>query len=160
MRAYLTKRQIIGASMLVVMAGSYFLLDHISVSLTPSLDYRVFWRSAEPRHKATLAKGSYAVFDAEKTWEKGAIREGKLVACAPGDKLVVDDMRDSYCNGVYLGHAKVTTSKGFSVKAFQYNGIVPKDHFYMIGTHRDSYDSRYYGFVSRNRILEVAWPLL
>lgn len=159
MRIRLSKRQLIGVVMIVVSISAYFALDHVSVSTTPSLDYRVFWRSAAAKHKLGLENGSYVVFEARSPEDDSVIREGKMVGCSPGDRLVVDDLRDSYCNGIYLGHAKATSAKGTPVTAFRYDGVVPENQFYMIGTHRDSYDSRYYGFVSRDRVQEVAWPL-
>jgi len=64
-----------------------------------------------------------------------------------------------FCNDVYLGAAKTHSKKGVPVKAFEYNGIIPKNYFFDMGTDKDSYDSRYTGLINKNDVKAVAIPV-
>ncbi|EAL3751808.1 S26 family signal peptidase, partial [Campylobacter coli] len=39
---------------------------------------------------------------------------------------------------------------------FIFNGVIPKDKFFVMGTHPRSFDSRYWGFVDRKDIKGVS----
>jgi len=43
---------------------------------------------------------------------------------------------------------------------FVYNGAIPDGMYFMMGSHKDSYDSRYYGLVDKDRFIGGAYPLL
>jgi type IV secretory pathway protease TraF len=76
----------------------------------------------------------------------------KKVACKEGMYLKVVG-RDYYCNGVYLGRAKERDRYGKYVENFKYDGVIPEGYYFLLGTHPDSYDSRYYGFAPRERVV-------
>jgi signal peptidase I len=76
----------------------------------------------------------------------------KNVVCKEGMYLKVVG-RDYYCNGVYLGRAKEKDRYGKYVENFKYDGVIPEGYYFLMGTHPDSYDSRYYGFAPRERII-------
>jgi len=83
----------------------------------------------------------------------------KRVACSEGHMLTVDHHKMYFCDGQFLGKAKDTNVKGEPVKNFIWNGLVPKGTFFAIAGHKDSYDSRYYGFVPVKIIEEWVWPI-
>lgn len=76
----------------------------------------------------------------------------KILSGKAGDSIVVKD-RDVYLNGTYVGHAKNTTRKGFPLTPVA-DSVVPPGKFYVVGTHKDSYDSRYseFGFLDVSAI--------
>lgn len=46
------------------------------------------------------------------------------------------------------------------VEQFIFNGVIPKDKFFVMGTHPRSFDSRYWGFVDRKDIKGVSiWAI-
>jgi len=84
----------------------------------------------------------------------------KYAKCVEGDKLEVKGL-NYYCNGKLIGKAKTHDSKGKKVKNFTYNGIIPKDKVFMYAPHKDSYDSRYWGFLDKEKIIgEGKWQIL
>ena len=84
----------------------------------------------------------------------------KEVTCVPGDALQVDTRnRFFYCNGQYLGMAKVITLKGALLPMFVYSGRIPGGRLFVSGRHRDSFDSRYWGFLDARNVRAIATPI-
>ncbi|HAM52308.1 MAG TPA: hypothetical protein DCP92_17035 [Nitrospiraceae bacterium] len=79
----------------------------------------------------------------------------KKLGCAEGEQLesAGPEGRDFYCNGQYLGTAKHFSKTGKPLKTFQYKGVVPKGYLFAIGETRDSYDSKFWGFVNKQWII-------
>ncbi len=132
----------------------------VSVTLTPSLKHRVYWLTRNPDR---VGRGEYVLFnDKELAYRIGMNKSEdmmKLVGCNEGDQLTVDAEKKFYCNGEYLVRAKDFSLKGAPLQHFAYNGIVPKGTMFVMGEHKDSYDSRYFGFVDKSRILAKAYPI-
>jgi signal peptidase I/conjugal transfer pilin signal peptidase TrbI len=84
----------------------------------------------------------------------------KILGCNEGDLLAVDAEKRFYCNGEYLVRAKDYSLKGEPLRHFVYRGTVPKGFMFVMGEHKDSYDSRYFGLVDKSRILAKAYPIL
>jgi signal peptidase I len=98
-------------------------------------------------------KGEYYgfIFKAGKN-NKYGMRFVKKVTCVSGERLTHLG-RDFYCNGHFLGRAKVWDKSGNPAGLFDFNGIIPDRKFFAMGEHQDSYDSRYWGFVDYSWIL-------
>lgn len=130
---------------------------YFAFTTSPSLKYTFFYvnvKRKEPR------VGDYVAFWLEPDKIiKERQKSLKEVVCGPGDVLEVKG-KDYYCNGRYLGRAKDRSLKGVPVDNFRWNGVIPQEHYFVMGSHRDSYDSRYYGFVKKEKILGIAKPLL
>lgn len=82
----------------------------------------------------------------------------KYVKCLPGEYLQVKGL-DFYCNGEFIGTAKTKDSKGFPVEPFVYNDVIPDNHYFVMGIHKDSYDSRYWGFVEKESVIGKAYKI-
>ena len=84
----------------------------------------------------------------------------KTVRGVPGMRIAVHADRTVHVNGVPLGRAKTHALDGRALDAIA-PGIVPPEHYYVHGDHRDSHDSRYaeIGLVPRGRILGRAVAL-
>jgi signal peptidase I/conjugal transfer pilin signal peptidase TrbI len=83
----------------------------------------------------------------------------KVVGCDEGDLLTVDCQKRFYCKGEYLVQAKEFSLKGEPLRHFVFNGPVPNGFMFVMGQHKDSYDSRYFGLVEKNRIRAKAYPI-
>jgi signal peptidase I/conjugal transfer pilin signal peptidase TrbI len=83
----------------------------------------------------------------------------KILGCNEGDLLTVDAEKKFYCNGEYLVRAKDISLKGEPLQHFVFNGTIPKGVMFVMGQHKDSFDSRYFGFVDKSRILAKAYPI-
>ena len=103
----------------------------------------------------------YIAFTADKRFPP-YVKEGdvifKRIVGRKNDELKTDG-RDFYLNGEYLGTARETDSKGKSIKHFSYSGKIPSVSYFVMGTHELSYDSRYYGFITRDQIIGGGKPL-
>ena len=56
--------------------------------------------------------------------------------------------------------AKEISLQGKKLTAFKYAGTVPEGKMFLTGSHKDSYDSRYFGFIDGKDILYVAYPII
>lgn len=144
----------------VLSLTGYWFCSRLVFSLSPSLSHRVFLLDSSGR---APRKGDYVIFQfASPLFEHGKRqRIIKEVTCAAGETLSVDERnRFFYCNGKYLGMAKVITLKGASLPMFVFNGKIPAGQLFVSGRHRDSFDSRYWGFLDERRVEGLATPLL
>lgn len=131
-----------------------------SVTLTPSLKHRIYWLTRNPDK---VVRGDYVLFHHKELAAKVGMKKSeemlKVIGCNEGDQLTVDAEKKFYCNGEYLVRAKDISLKGEPLQHFVFNGQIPKGVMFVMGQHKDSYDSRYFGFVEKNRILAKAYPI-
>lgn len=132
--------------------------EYIMVSLTPSLDHRIFLydRSFET---SEIKAGAYIVFDLKTELVPDSVQVVKRVACDEGQEFHTVE-RDFYCDGIYLGTAKTNTLDGREHTIFKHAGKVPVNHVFCMGDHYDSYDGRYYGFIDKDAVKALVHPLL
>ena len=150
---------------LVVLASflvGAWLPGQITVATSASLDHRVFFLLPAP---AKVELGDYLVFSHRGLSQ---VQQGlradhdqmiKRVGCLPGEQLTMDAASHFFCNGRSLGQALEADSKGRPLPQFSFNGTVPADKLFMVGTHPRSYDSKYYGFIDVYEISHQALPL-
>ena len=144
-----------------ILAGAW-LPGRITVATSGSLEHRVFFLLPAP---AKVELGDYLVFRHQDISQVQPGLRGdhdqmiKKVGCLPGEQLTMDAASHFFCNGRSLGQALETDSKGRPLPIFSFNGPVPADKLFMIGTHPRSYDSKYFGFIDVHEILHQALPL-
>ncbi len=113
-----------------------------------------------------FGKGDYIAFE----YHSGGLRlpiekiEGKIlvkrIACMPGEILKVDVKRRTVrCNGELVARAKERFLNGSKATIFVYQGKVPENKYFVVGDHKDSYDSRYWGFVDFNELKGKVIPV-
>ena len=157
-----SKGSIFAKNIMIVAACStvtWFLCQHIKVTLTNSLSKRIFWAVNDDHQARSIKTGMYITFDQHVPRPVSRVVTFiKKAGCSSGEHLKVE-AGSYYCNGKYLGHAKTKSLRGDPLTPFIYNGEIPAGMFFALGDHPDSYDSRYVGFISRDRIKEVAWAL-
>jgi len=131
--------------------------QRIAVTLTPSVRHRIYLLDRAPE-KQNISKTSYVLLRIDSKYLGGARITIKQVACREGDTLRVEEAR-YYCNNVYLGKAKAFSLKGERVGHFNYDGVIPADDLFVFADHPDSFDSRYFGFVRKDDVLAIAYPI-
>ena len=135
----------------------------IIVSTSSSLKHRVFF--LVPVHTKKIQTGDYLVFRHNDTTfvNKGLNSENdrliKKVGCSPGEFLTSDADRLFTCNKRGVGKALDRDSSGRLLPQFEFNGPMPDNNFFMIGSNPRSFDSRYFGFIHADDILYKALPL-
>ena len=144
----------------LLVAGS-LLPSRISVTLTPSLSHRIYWLVSSPER---VGRGDYVLFRSRDLTARMGLTKTeemlKVVGCNEGDILTVTGDKKFSCNGEYLVRAKDVSLKGVPLQHFVFNGKIPTGYMFVMGQHRDSYDSRYFGLVEKSRIRARAYPLL
>lgn len=143
----------------VISLVTWYICLHVKVTLTNSLTKRVFWSRLDIHKEKPIRSGQYVIFDqfVPKPTAK-VFTFIKRVGCSAGETLKVENDY-YYCGGNYLGMAKRKTLSNAALTPFVFNGKVPEGMLFAVGDHPDSYDSRYIGLISRDRIKEVAWAL-
>jgi conjugal transfer pilin signal peptidase TrbI len=133
--------------------------SRFAVSVTPSTDHRVFFLKQDPSREE-LRKGAYVLFDVQSKYIDGGLprRAIKKIACAGGDEI---SMRGEtfYCNGREIAIAKTHSIASEKLPRFFHSGKTPEDRIFVAGQHRDSYDSRYFGFIKKEDVKALAYPL-
>ncbi len=132
------------------------------ISTSASIDHRVFLKVSVP---GKIERGDYLLFktsDWDKIIVKGLGKPDKAikkVGCIPGDTLERKG-DDFFCNGKSLNVViETTTSTGEKLPEFNFNGIVPAGSYFMMGTDKRSFDSRYYGFVNEKDSIYAGLPI-
>ncbi len=144
----------------VLVCAGITLPRYFSYSFTDSLSANLFlFKKGTPEN---LKQGEYVVFPItireDLVKHCNPCRITKIVACVPGQTLKTEG-ENFYCDGKHLGFAKKTSMKGVPVKQFVYNGKIPENKFFATGESKDSYDSKYYGLVEKEKILGTVVPL-
>jgi type IV secretory pathway protease TraF len=137
-----------------------WLPSHLCVTTTDSLRSRVFF--LRDRGAADgIERGDYVRFERAHSWSgfPGPVSLLKEVGCGPGDGLRVDAVGDVYCDGDYLGRALSEDSNGNPLPLFIFDGVIPEGKLFVVGHHPRSWDSRYFGFVDVEEVLNRAYPL-
>jgi len=131
---------------------------YIGINFSPSLPQKYL---IGVRNTRDIKKGDLIVFrfKGDDFAPKG-LQFFKKVVCVPGDKLEVNPQkREFYCNGKFIGRALNYSCKEHKpVYPFVFNGTIPKGKYFVIGTDKCSYDSRYWGFVDKSQIVaKILW---
>jgi conjugal transfer pilin signal peptidase TrbI len=133
---------------------------NIGIILTPSLSHRIFWVSRNPHR---VGRWDYVFFeDAELARKVGKPEHPnifKIIRCDEGETLTVDAGKRFFCNGEFLGMAKDYSRKGEQMQYFAFNGKIPPGFMFVMGEHRDSYDSRYFGLKEKSRVRAKLYPI-
>ena len=155
----LTRKQF---SILVLIIVAFSLIpSRVSITLTPSLDKRVFLlsRSPDPR---SIKKGDYILFSiADKfpgTNRPKTEKAIKKISCVEGETISIRE-KEYFCNDEFLVKAKDISLKGEPLKNFAYEGPVPPGSYFVTAAHKDSFDSRYFGFLKQEEITAKAHPI-
>ena len=120
----------------------YFLQGKLVVITSDSIPHRFLVKT-----DSAPQKGDYALFQiSHELTDEEPVTLTKKIACYAGDVLQVEN-RDYYCEGHYLGRAKLSSRQGAPLTPFVHNGPIPAGYAFALGEHQDSFDSRYWGLI-------------
>ncbi len=132
----------------------------ICVTTTASLRERVYLLSHSP---SKLARKDFVIFrHANYATSYKPQNLMKQIVCDEGDDLRVTGEKEYYCNDQYLGRAKDKSLKGEPIANFVFNGRIPAGKMFVMGHHRDSFDSRYegMGLLDKEIVTAKGYPLI
>ncbi|MRR07471.1 MAG: peptidase [Deltaproteobacteria bacterium] len=154
-----TRQRTVAVVCIVVaaIAASFTVPRFFVLSLTASLHKRLYLIDDDT---SRIRCGDFVLFRHSSVATRGIEQTMvKHVRCDEGDELVVDRNKVLTCNGEYIGRAKDTALNGMKLQHFVWNGKVPAGMFLPMGEHKDSFDGRYYGFISKAKVLKKAHPV-
>lgn len=146
-----TKTTIKLAVLLMFVGLISYLMDHVVIARSASVDPSVFWPTS-----GKIERGDYVTFDFQHELIKGGrpYKLTKRVACLPGEQLILKG-EYHYCNGKKLGRVLMFGESGVPLPAFEYSGNVPDGKVFLSGEHPSSFDSRYWGFISISELSKM-----
>jgi conjugative transfer signal peptidase TraF len=122
----------------------------IGINPTASQPYRLFIILKEQPSK----RGDLVAFRFPGShYYKEGVLFVKEVKGLPGDHLEIRSDRTVRLNGVFLDTVRAADSKGKAVQPFLFSGIIPEGHYFLYAPVPNSYDSRYYGLIGKERIV-------
>lgn len=157
-------KQILKSRLFYILVGLTFIVPFIYEHLPIRIDItqqsslpQKFWLTYSDLSK----QSDYILFVPPKSKyiKNDNVKYLKKIACKEGDLLKVDEKRNYFCNEKYIGTANEFDGNKNRVDNFIYNGYIPKDKYFVIGTHVLSHDSKYFGFIDEAQILRKAVPL-
>lgn len=114
-----------------------------------------------------VGRGDYVVFRSRGTepfYSEGT-RMLKRIVGVPGDHVVVN-RQGVFVNGQFMGGLLQAQRGGRlwrlgkGVDQFTRDESIPLNHWWVMGTHPRSFDSRYWGYISTEQIVGRARPIL
>lgn len=130
---------------------------HLALNRSHSLPFKLF---VIERGQKEVKVGDYVAFEPKPSAVGGyRLTFIKEVVCRPGQTLTREN-RTFYCDGKELTTAKERALNGNPLEATQAQ-VLGEDQYFVRGTHKDSYDSRYeaFGLIDRCRFSGKAHPL-
>lgn len=106
------------------------------------------------KNNKDIRKGEYFAFEflAVKDDDRYGQHFVKRLGCMEGEYLVTKG-RDFFCDGKFIGRAKEFSMEGKPLPVFIFDGYVPPGRLFAVGEIRDSYDSKFWGFVAKEWVL-------
>lgn len=157
MKKYITMLSIAGLLMLIAWVSPY-----IGMNMTESVPFRFYYHTSIDNY--SIKPYDYLLF---KMPENELYPSGtpivKQAVCVPGQVLrMAPDIGgiNIYCDdAIVTKTTRFETSTGTPLSIFDYNGRIPGGHYFMTGSHKDSYDSRYWGFMQIDSDTRLVHPL-
>lgn len=154
--------------LLIFFEIAFFVFDHkLSINISNSLPFRVFIIDKRKSSIDRIKNGDYIQFKNNNTHYYNGTNITKRVLAIGGNKLEIYQYKEPKNNiqaqikfdGVVL---EVRDYTKYGTKIYTNNiETIPQNYYFIYGTHRDSFDSRYreFGLINKKEIIGVAKPL-
>jgi len=85
----------------------------------------------------------------------------KYLKALPGDKVIIKNDQSIYINGKYSAFGLSLAQEKLAMKRSDFTGetILKTNQYWFLGTSPKSFDSRYWGAVTKEQVLGRAYPL-
>ncbi|EHD0299423.1 type IV secretory pathway protease TraF [Salmonella enterica subsp. enterica serovar Enteritidis] len=139
-----TKTLINTTTIAVCLALAYSLFTHILIPATHSVYPVILYRAGEP----ATHQNDYAKFHRQDDYlPDGEAWLVKRLGCIAGQYLSRQG-NQFYCDGEQIAQVMLRDTNGNTLPVFSYTGVVPEGKAFAVGDTVNSYDSRYWGFIS------------
>lgn len=139
----------------------FFPSHRLFLNITPSVRIGLYWM--QPYDFKDLEKGMYVIFPPPKNTPKNRVFYEdflkEVVATSEDSIFITED--SLFINGIYRGKIKEKDSLGNSIRSLPTGKYsLEKERYFMLGTHKNSYDSRYFGGIEKKEIKYVGKLLI
>jgi len=126
----------------------YIIANNIVLATTNSIEKTVFWKSP-----GVILQGDYVSYNINDSviGEQLIIKQ---IGCIEDSRIVLIE-KDFYCDNKFIGKYKTQSMTGLKLFPTKDLGLIPNGQVWLMGTHKDSYDSRYFGLVSKSHLLRL-----
>ncbi len=134
-----------------VLIGSFLLY-----SRDVSLEYN-FWIKGISFNEPVYQNGDYIFL----AWSDNTGKPKNLVKkimCSPGQKIN-NQNNIFYCDDNLIATALDVDKNGNKLPKLEINQVIPEGYYFVVGTHPRSYDSRYFGLISKDKIIRKLYPI-
>jgi conjugal transfer pilin signal peptidase TrbI len=146
----------------VLSIGAYYLADRYSVGVDPQKNTCLPWRVfIVDKHDKSVNRGEIFAFRSTSMdpFFKDGTQVIKVVEGVPGDRVTVTKSKVTV-NGNQVGEGLLLSKKIRKQESrFVRDEFVPDNSFWFMGRTKDSFDSRYWGYVPKDQIVGKAYPL-
>lgn len=133
--------QIITVLAFVVLLGFYMTkLFHLGINRSASIDAKVFFAN---KLEKDVKRGDLVTFKFYGDHYPHGMSFTKYIAGMPGDVVTVDENKNYFVNGQFVGQAKEESFTFEPLEATHFRGVIPPGKFWYYTKHPDSFDSRY-----------------
>jgi conjugal transfer pilin signal peptidase TrbI len=145
--------------LIVIGVGALLAFFGVSIGINPtaSQPYRLF--AIVKGHPSGRGDLIAFRFPGSRYYPEGTLFVKEIIGI-PGDHLEIRSDRTVRLDGSFLDTVRATDSQGKAVQPFLFDGIIPEGAYFLYSPARNSYDSRYYGLIGKDRIVGRAIPLL
>ena len=144
---------ILGISFLPILIVIFAKMNnyYIGINLSESIDKTIFLYKEDPSY--VPKKNDIAVFKVKNDDQfYPNKRFVKIIIATPDDKIT--QIGNHYVVNNIQITAKKYAKNGQKLDNFKIlNNIIPKNNYFVITDHKDSYDSRYFGYVNQDQII-------
>lgn len=146
----------------ILAGGAFYLTTRYSVGVDPQentcLEWRVF---VIDKHDTEIERGEIFAFRSEAMdpYLKDGTQVIKVVDGIPGDRVQVSTETVTV-NGNVVGRGLLLSKKLKKPKSrYVRDEVVPENKYWFMGRSKDSFDSRYWGYVSKSNVIGKAYPI-
>jgi conjugal transfer pilin signal peptidase TrbI len=136
------------ASIFACICAAQLLFTEILIPATHSISPLVLLKTG----KMDVARNDYVLFERDDDYlPEGEHHLVKRLGCMPGQKLMRRNLQ-FFCDDQVIAQAVAQDSNGKKLPLFDFDGVIPTGKAFAVGDTKDSYDSRYWGFIDLDKV--------
>jgi len=129
-----------------------YTLMNVQIVMTDSIEATITWPSDR-----TPVLGDFVTFKLTNKvipTPDNTVQVTKILSCNQNQYLLKKE--DNWtCDGQFIGKSRKIAINGDTLEIFTFDGLIPKGKAFVTGTHKNSFDSRYWGFVDITSLTTV-----